>query len=167
MHPNKPTGTPYYWWCVLLLKFRQILSVLKTWIQVSKRWPNFLNPEVRESCHWVTHSVFIFLKIISNSYCCREKHISVICMKLVNLRAWKTTARKRNPTSFEIIFCFLVHGNYLESGRRTLVQKEPQLPDERADLVSYQTAKPWGLWSLMGSSEGWATQWLAESFVCS
>jgi len=63
-------------------------------------------------------------------------------------------ACKRNPTPFEIIFCFLVRGNYLEKGRRTLLQKEPQLPDEGANLVSYQTAKPRGLSSLMGSSEG-------------
>lgn len=75
-------------------------------------------------------------------------------MELVNLRAWKTAACRRNPTPFEIVFCFLVCGNYLERARGALIQKEPQLPDEGIDLVSYLTAKSRGLSSLAGEQQG-------------
>lgn len=62
---------------------------------------------------------------------------------------------ERNPSPFEIIFCFLVHSDYQERSKRALILKEPQLPDAEELL---NTTMSWGLSSLKGSSEGWAVQ---------
>lgn len=36
---------------------------------------------------------------------------------------------ERNPSPFEILFCFLVHSNYKEKGKRAFILHQPQLPD--------------------------------------